>query len=100
MLSALEAGTPVKPLVMAEVEVGLGPVVGHEDLAVLIGAHGPRIDVEVGVELAQAHRVAARLQERAERRRGEALAERRHHAAGDEDVAGHVSHPADRSHRG
>ena len=42
-------------LVMAEVEIGLGAVVGDEHLAVLIGAHGPGIDIEIGVELAQAH---------------------------------------------
>ena len=50
-------------LVMAEVEIGLGAVVGDEHLAVLIGRHRARIDVEVGIELAQADRVAARLQQ-------------------------------------
>jgi hypothetical protein len=35
-------------LVVAEVEVGLLAVLGHEDLAVLEGAHGARVDVEVG----------------------------------------------------
>jgi hypothetical protein len=34
-----------KPLVMAEVEVGLGAVVGDEDLAVLIRRHRAGIDV-------------------------------------------------------
>ena len=66
---------PGEALVVAEVEVGLGAVVGDEDLAVLIGAHRPRIDVEVGVELPQPHPVAARLEERAERRRSDAFAE-------------------------
>src|SRR5579871_2407221 len=61
-------------LVMAEIEVGLGAVVGDENLAVLIGRHGARIDVEIRVELAQPHLVAARLQERAECRRSQALA--------------------------
>ena len=50
--------------VMAEVEVGLGAVVGDEHLAVLGRAHRARIDVEIGVELAQADRIAARLQKR------------------------------------
>ena len=76
-------------LVMAEVEVGLGPVVGDEHLAVLGRAHGSRIDVEIGIELAQADRVAARLQQRAERRRSQTLAERGNHAAGDEDIPRH-----------
>jgi len=35
-------------LVVAQVEVGLGSIVGDEDLAVLEGRHGARIDVEVG----------------------------------------------------
>ena len=74
---------------MAEVEIGLGAVVGDEDLAVLIGRHRAGIDVEIGVELAQADLVAARLQQRAERRRSETLAERGDHAAGDEDVPRH-----------
>ena len=61
---------------MAEIEVGLGAVVGDEHLAVLVGAHRSRIDVDVGVELAQPHREAARLQQRAQRRGGQPLAER------------------------
>ena len=56
-----------KALVMAEVEVGLGAVVGDKDLAVLVGRHRPRIDIEVWIELAQPDFVAARLQQRAER---------------------------------
>ena len=38
-------------LVVAQVEVGLGAVVGDEHLAVLVGRHGAGVDVEVGVEL-------------------------------------------------
>ena len=52
-------------LVMAEVEVGLGAVVGDEHFAVLGRAHRARIDIEIGVELAQADGIAARLQQRA-----------------------------------
>ena len=73
---ALAGGDAGEALVMAEVEVGLGAVVGDVDLAMLIGRHRPRIDVEIGVELAQADLVAARLQERRERRGHEALAKR------------------------
>src|SRR5262249_46216461 len=62
-------------LVMTETEVGLGAVVGDVDLAVLVGAHRPRVDVEVGVELPEAHAEAARLEQRAERRRRKTLAE-------------------------
>ena len=58
---------------MAEIEVGLGAVVGDEHLAVLIGRHGAGIDIEIGIELAQADLVAARLQQRAERRGSKTL---------------------------
>ena len=73
----LARGGPAgEALVMAEIEIGLGAVVGDEHLAVLIGRHGAGIDVEIGVELAQPHRKAARLQQRAERGGCETLAER------------------------
>ena len=72
---ALARGDAGKAFVMAEVQVRLGAIVGDEDLAVLVGAHGARIDVDVGVELAQAHREPARLKKRAERRRRNALTE-------------------------
>jgi hypothetical protein len=54
-------------LVMAQVEVGLRPVVGDVDLAVLVGTHRPRVDVQIRVELAQAHLETARLEQRAKR---------------------------------
>ena len=68
MLSDLLRRHAGEALVVAEVEVGLRPVVGHEHLTVLVGAHRAGIDVEIGVELAQPDRVAARLQKRAESR--------------------------------
>ena len=36
-------------LVVAEVEVGLSPIVGDENLAVLVRAHRARVDVEVRI---------------------------------------------------
>ena len=41
----LFGGPAGEALVMAEVEIRLRTVVGDEHLAVLVGAHGPRIDV-------------------------------------------------------
>ena len=73
-------------LVVADVEVGLGAVLGHEHLAVLERAHRARVDVEVRVELLHLHLQAARLQQPAERCGDDALPERRDDAAGDEDV--------------
>jgi len=45
-----------KPLVVAEVEVGLSPVVGDEDLSVLKGAHGAWVNVYIRVELLEGYR--------------------------------------------
>ena len=50
-----------KALVVPEIEIGLGAVIGDEHLAVLIGAHGSRVDIEIGVELAQPDTKAPRL---------------------------------------
>ncbi len=72
-------------LVVPEVEVRLGAVVGDEDLAVLGRVHRPRVDVKVGVELLQPDVEAAGLEQRAHRRRAQPLAQRRHDAARDED---------------
>src|SRR3546814_19732330 len=51
----------------------------------LIGRHGSRIHVQVGVELTQPDLKPAGLQERAEGRRTETFAAGGNHAAGDED---------------
>ena len=71
---------------MAEVEVGLRAVVEHIDLAVLERAHRARVHVEVGIELLQRDLEAAVFEQRAQRGRRQALAQRTHHAAGDKDV--------------
>ncbi len=85
-------------LVVAEVEVGLGAVLGDEHLAVLERVHRARIDVQVRIELEERDAQAARFEQRADRRRGEALAERREHAARHEDELGraiaHRKHPS------
>ena len=53
-------------LVVTEVEVRLGAVVGDEHLAVLERAHGARIDVDVGVELDHRDLQAAGLEDGAQ----------------------------------
>src|SRR5690606_7787551 len=85
----LAAQTDVdEALVVAEVEVGLGAVVGDVDLAVLERAHRARIDVDVRIQLHHRHPQAAGLEDRRQRGGGNALAERGHHASGDEDEGG------------
>ncbi len=75
-----------EPLVVAEIEIGFGAVLQHIDFAVLKGAHRPRVDVEVGIELLDPHHLPALLEQRAERGGGESLAQGRDHAAGDKNV--------------
>jgi len=75
--------------VVAEVEVRLAAVVEHEDLAVLVRAHGAGIDVEVGVDLLHADLQPAPLEEHPDRRAGKALAQRADHAPGDKNVLRH-----------
>jgi len=60
---------PVKRFVMAEIEIGLGAVVGHEHFAVLIRRHRSGIEVEIGVEFAETDLVPASLQQGTECRR-------------------------------
>src|SRR5687767_10809526 len=73
-------------LVVSQVEIRLRAVVGHVDLAVLIRAHRPWIHIDIWIEFLERDLVAVALEDGADRGGGEALAERRHHAAGDEDV--------------
>ena len=76
-------------LVVAEVEVGLGAVVGDEHFAVLERRHRARIDVDVRIELDDGDFEAARFEDRGEGGGGDALAQRGNDAAGDEDELGH-----------
>jgi hypothetical protein len=66
---------------VAQVQVSLGAVVQHIDLAMLKRAHGAGIHVEVGIELLQRDFEAAVLEQRAERSGREAFAQRTYHAA-------------------
>ncbi len=52
-----------EPLVVPQIEIGLGAVVGDEHLAVLERAHGARIDVDVRVKLEHRDLQAPRLQD-------------------------------------
>ena len=82
-----------EPLVVAEVEVGLGAVVGDEHLAVLVRRHRARVHVDVRVELEDGDAQAARLEEAADAGGGDALAQRGGHASGHKDILRHGSGP-------
>ena len=85
---AVEAGEDAggKAFVVAEVEVGFSAIVEHVDFAVLVGAHGPWIDVEVGVEFLDTDLQAPAFKEGTERGGGEAFAEGGDNPSGDENI--------------
>ena len=72
---ALPRRHPGEALVMAKVQVRLRAIIGDVDFAVLEGIHGSRIDVQIGVQLAQPDRIAPGLQQGAQGRRGQTFAE-------------------------
>ena len=61
--------------VVAQIQVRLRAVVCDVHLAVLVRAHGSWIDVDVGVELLQGHRVSVVLEESPDRRGRQPLAQ-------------------------
>lgn len=73
-----------EPLVVAQVQVRLGPVLGDEHLAVLIGTHSPRVHIDIGVELLVPHPDAPLLQKPPQGGRADPLAQAGDHAAGNE----------------
>ena len=93
VVAAAHAGAQ-EAFVVTQVQVGLRPVIGDEDLAMLEGAHGARIHVDVGIQLDHGHREPARLEQRAQGGRGDPFAEGRDHAPGDEDELGTGIGPA------
>jgi hypothetical protein len=74
-----------KPLVVSEVEVDLAAVFEDVHLAVLVGVHGPRVDVEVRIDLYRRDVEAGVREQSSGTRRCDALAESGHHTAGNEN---------------
>ena len=80
-----------KTLVMSEVKVGFGAVLGDVNLSVLIRAHGARVNIYIRVELLRRHLKPAAFKKPAERRRGYSLAETRNNASGNKYIFSHYS---------
>ncbi|MOA42807.1 hypothetical protein D3C78_1648920 [compost metagenome] len=66
-------GRADEPLVVAQVEVGLGAVVGDEHFTVLERTHGARIDVDVRIQLEHGDLQAPRFQDGRQGSRGNAF---------------------------
>jgi hypothetical protein len=75
--------------VVAEIEIGFGAVVGDVNLTVLVGAHGPRINIEIGIQFHHADGKSAVDEKSSDRGRRDAFAERRYNAAGYDKIFGH-----------
>ena len=88
-VALLGGGLAGETLVVAQVEVGLGPVVGHVHLAVLERAHGAGVDVEIRVELHDADGESAAGEQGADCSGRDSLAEGGHDPARDEHILGH-----------
>ncbi len=73
----VEATHPLRqePFVVPEIQIGLGAVVGDEDLPMLHGVHGSRIDVEIRVEFLDGDFEASGFEQRTDRSRCQSLAE-------------------------
>ena len=91
VVAVTTGGRAHEALVVPEVEVGLGAVLGDEHLAMLERAHGTRIHVDVGIQLDHADLEATRFENGAQGRRGDALAEGRNHTAGHENESRHTA---------
>ena len=86
-LACRDAG---KAFVVAQIQIGFGTIVGHENFAMFKGRHRAGIDVQVRVQFAQTDGKATRLQQGPQRRRGKAFAKAGNHTTGDENIACHV----------
>ena len=75
-----------KTLVVSQIQICLGAVVGDEDFSVLDRIHGARIDVDIRIEFLHGDLIAARFQKAAQRGCGDAFSKTRYDASGDKYI--------------
>ena len=73
-------------LIVSKIQIGFRSVVEDVDLPVLVGRHGPGINIEVGIELLNSDLEATVLKQSADGCGGESLSKGGDHSSGDEDV--------------
>jgi hypothetical protein len=76
-------------LVVSQIEVGFGAVIGDEYLAMLERAHGSGIYVQVGIEFLKRDLQSAAFEQAPQARRGDAFTQGGNHTASDKYVFGH-----------
>ena len=72
---ALAHGNTHEALVVAQIQIGLRPILGDEHLAMLERAHGAGVHVDIGIQLEQGDLDAARLENRGQGGGCDALAQ-------------------------
>ena len=77
-------------LVVAEIQIGLAPVVGDEHLPVLEGIHSAGVHVDVRVQLLHGHPKTPLLEQTPQRCGRKPFSQRTRHTASDKDVFGHA----------
>ena len=75
-----------EPLVVSEVEVGFGAVVGDVHFAVLIRAHRARIHVQVGIAFLEGNSETPAFEQAANRRRCHAFAQGGYNTTGNKNI--------------
>src|SRR5207302_668844 len=80
---------------VTEVEIGLRPIVGDEDFAVLKRAHGAGVHVQVRIEFLTRDFQAAAFQQATDRSARNPFPQRGYDAAGNEYVFSHFPSPVD-----
>ena len=75
-------------LIMSQIQVCLCTIVCYKNFSVLNRVHGSGVDIDIGIQFLNRHRIAACLQQAGDRRRNNAFTERRSHAARHENVLG------------
>ena len=77
-------------LIMPKIQVGLGPVIQYEDLAVLIGAHCARVNIDIGIQFLNGDVEPAFFEQTSRCCCRYAFANRTDHTTGIEDIfSGH-----------
>ena len=82
VIAGFGTGDPGDPFIVAEIQVGLRAVVGDENFAVLVRAHGAGVDVQVRIQFLHGDPVAAFFQQKRQRRRRDPFSQTRYHPAG------------------
>ena len=82
-----------EPFVVPQVQIGFRPIVQHIDFPVLIRAHGPWINIEVGVKFLHPDAQPAAFEQQPNGRRSQPLAQRTDDPSGHENMFTHGVFP-------